>query len=137
MSSKNTQEIQNKYVTIGRAAQYLGVSVDTIRRWELSGKLHAKRLDGKNRYFAVSDLRRFRSERPLSTAGVAARLRVSESTVRRLGVQGLLVPVRGENGRRMYSAQAVSDYMIRKSGDRDPVAIHSSASPIKIGRAHV
>ena len=31
------------YMTVGRAASYLGVSRDTLRRWDASGKLEASR----------------------------------------------------------------------------------------------
>lgn len=33
----------NHYLTIGDAASYLGVSKDTLRRWDSSGKLTAHR----------------------------------------------------------------------------------------------
>ena len=33
----------NEYLTVGEAAQLLGVSKDTLRRWDRSGKLKARR----------------------------------------------------------------------------------------------
>jgi excisionase family DNA binding protein len=33
----------NEYVTVGGAASYLGVSKDTLRRWDAAGKLKARR----------------------------------------------------------------------------------------------
>ena len=33
----------NEFLTVGQAAQYLGVSKDTLRRWDKSGKLAARR----------------------------------------------------------------------------------------------
>lgn len=98
------------HVTIGAAARYLGVSVDTIRRWEKDGKLAAHRLDGKNRYFLVSELEQFKKERPLTTSEVAATLKVSQSTVRRLEQQGHLVAARDENGKRLYTAKSTLAY---------------------------
>ncbi len=33
----------NDYLTVGSAASYLGVSRDTLRRWDAAGKLKARR----------------------------------------------------------------------------------------------
>ena len=33
----------NDYFTVGSAASYLGVSKDTLRRWDASGKFKARR----------------------------------------------------------------------------------------------
>ncbi len=33
----------NEFLTVGQAAGYLGVSKDTLRRWDRSGKLVARR----------------------------------------------------------------------------------------------
>jgi DNA-binding transcriptional MerR regulator len=118
MKPAETQEKQmsaaHSHVTIGAAALFLGVSVDTIRRWERAGKLQAERLDGKNRYFAAKDLQAFKDLRPLTTSEVAKSLRVSPSTVRRLEDQGSLVPQRGENGKRLYTAASVADFLTKK-----------------------
>jgi fibronectin-binding autotransporter adhesin len=115
-----------EYVSIGRAANYLGVSIDTIRRWNRLDKLPAYRIDGKNRYFLITELEVFNHLRPLSTSSVAEMLNVSESTVRRLEKQGLLVPKRNTNGRRLYRALDVGDYMTVREQLTGPL----TASPI-------
>ena len=61
----NTGYKEIEYVTIGDAAEILGVSIDTIRWWEKTDKLQAKRLDGKNRYFDVEELGAFKARQPL------------------------------------------------------------------------
>jgi excisionase family DNA binding protein len=43
-------------IAIGEAADYLGVSVDTLRRWEKKGKVNTYRSPGGHRYFKTSDL---------------------------------------------------------------------------------
>lgn len=48
-------------VRIGRAAEMLGVSVDTIRRWEADGSLRTTRSSGGQRTVALSELARVRS----------------------------------------------------------------------------
>ena len=40
--------MDDRLVSIGEAAKALGVSVDTIRRWERDGRLHSQR-DSRNR----------------------------------------------------------------------------------------
>src|SRR4051812_499166 len=96
-----------EYASVGDAAKILGVSIDTVRRWDKRGLIHAERLDGKNRYFAVDELEAFKAGQRLSTTEVAKQLGVSASTVRRLETQGLLVPERDASGLRMYDQAAV------------------------------
>lgn len=43
-------------LSIGDAANYLSVSIDTLRRWDKSGKLHAKKSSGGHRYYSRLDL---------------------------------------------------------------------------------
>jgi excisionase family DNA binding protein len=47
---------------IGEAAEYLNVSVDTLRRWDASGKLKALRSLGGHRYYPKEQLQRFVSD---------------------------------------------------------------------------
>ncbi|NEP76127.1 MAG: MerR family DNA-binding transcriptional regulator, partial [Okeania sp. SIO2G4] len=43
-------------LTISEAAELLGVSTKTIRRWEAEGRLNSSRTEGGHRRFTVSDL---------------------------------------------------------------------------------
>lgn len=47
-------------LTIGEAGKILGVSIDTLRRWDAAGKLKALRSSGKHRYYSKEQLERFR-----------------------------------------------------------------------------
>ena len=100
-----------RHVSIGDAASILGVSIDTVRRWEKAGKLNAERLDGKNRYFAISELEAVKAQQPLSSSEVAKLLKVSASTVRRLDSEGKLPATRNEKGRRLYAREVVESYL--------------------------
>jgi len=53
-------EIQK--IQISKAAEYLGISVDTLRRWDKSGKFTAKKSTGGHRYYYLTDLALFRSD---------------------------------------------------------------------------
>ncbi len=49
---------------IGRAAEVLGVSVATLRRWETEGKLSSVRSAGGQRRVALAEIDRLRRGRP-------------------------------------------------------------------------
>jgi excisionase family DNA binding protein len=44
----------DKLYSIGEAAKYLGVSVSTLRRWEIDGKLVPERTQGQQRRYPIS-----------------------------------------------------------------------------------
>jgi len=46
-----------QYLPIGKVAKMLGLSVQTIRRWERAGKIHAVRSPGNHRLFDVEEVR--------------------------------------------------------------------------------
>lgn len=46
-----------KWVTIGKAAKYIGVSPDTLRRWEKRGKIKAFRSPTNRRYYTKKQLK--------------------------------------------------------------------------------
>ena len=55
--------MQEKLINIGEAAKILGVSIDTLRRWDESGKLVAVRKEGgTHRYYKERDLEIFSSD---------------------------------------------------------------------------
>ena len=56
-------------IRIGEAAELLGVSVDTVRRWTATGSLRAARTSGGQRTVRRSDVARLTAERRRGTAG--------------------------------------------------------------------
>lgn len=55
--------MDDKLLNIGQAAEILGVSIDTLRRWDESGKLVAIRKEGgTHRYYREKDLEIFASD---------------------------------------------------------------------------
>lgn len=55
--------MEEKLLTISQAAQYLGVSLNTLRRWDESGRLVAIKKDGgTHRYYREKDLEIFASD---------------------------------------------------------------------------
>ncbi|MFH1225905.1 MAG: helix-turn-helix domain-containing protein [bacterium] len=55
--------MEEKLLTISQAAEYLGISINTLRRWDESGKLTAIKKDGgTHRYYQEKDLEIFASD---------------------------------------------------------------------------
>lgn len=55
--------MEEKLLTISQSAEYLGVSLNTLRRWDESGKLVAIKKDGgTHRYYREQDLEIFASD---------------------------------------------------------------------------
>jgi DNA-binding transcriptional MerR regulator len=115
-----------KHVSISKAAEFLNVSVDTIRRWDEKGILHPTRPDGKNRYFSIEELEKVKFSQPLTISEAAQRLEVSEVTLRRLEEKGLIKPDRDKNGNRIYTLDCLekfieSDYYLRRKEIEDKI----------------
>lgn len=53
----------DRLVRVGAAAELLGVSVDTLRRWTASGRLRVRRSAGGQRLVSLADIRRLQDER--------------------------------------------------------------------------
>src|SRR3990167_3936056 len=106
-TSSKTLSAHGGLVGIGQAAAMLGVSIDTVRRWDKTGVLHSIRLDGKTRYFDVASLERQRVAKPRKVSEAARMLDVSPSTLRRLENRGIIKAKRRKNGERLYDRIAV------------------------------
>lgn len=52
----NSEKSQPKWLTIGQASKYLGISRDTLRRWEKAGKIKAVRSPTNRRYYTQKQL---------------------------------------------------------------------------------
>jgi DNA-binding transcriptional MerR regulator len=106
-------------VPIRQAAEILGVSIDTIRRWDKEGILHSERPNGKDRYFSINELEKIKLAQPLSISDISSRLNISQSTLRRLEKKGFIHPERNEQGERIYTQKSLesflnSEYFLRK-----------------------
>lgn len=49
-------------LSIGSAANYLSVSIDTLRRWDKSGKLRANKSPGGHRYYSKLSLNLYKQD---------------------------------------------------------------------------
>jgi molybdopterin-binding protein len=53
----------NRTIRIGQAAELLGVSVETLRRWEAEGRLPTTRTSGGQRLVGIAEVARLMAER--------------------------------------------------------------------------
>ena len=85
-----------KTYSASEAARLLGISLDTLRRWDRHGRIRTRRDAANRRVVAASEVERLRGE----SAGdheLSARNRFP-GTVRRIDVEGLLAQVELEAG---------------------------------------
>jgi molybdopterin-binding protein len=85
---------RQKAYSASEAAAALGISIDTLRRWDRAGRIRTRRDSANRRLVPASEIRRLRGqeERELS-----ARNRFT-GVVRELKVEGLLAQVELEAG---------------------------------------
>ena len=76
--------------TAAEAARALGVSLDTLRRWDRSGRIQTTRDEGNRRLVAASEVERLRGDR--QPDGLSARNRF-RGIVRDVTVEGLVAQV--------------------------------------------
>lgn len=109
------------HVTIGEAAKQLGVSADTLRRWDSSGKLKTTRDERNRRLVPESEVRRLGTAPERHRAGdeLSARNRFS-GTVRSVEVDGVMGIVEIEAGPFLVSAAITRD-AIEELGLREGV----------------
>lgn len=134
MSTNLPSHINQEFVSISGAAKILGVSIDTVRRWEKKGLISSKRLDGKNRYFSRKNLEYYRQSRPLSISEASDLLGVSTSTLRRYESRGILPVKRNGNQVRQFDRQVIQKLAERES-TKEPIYLTKFAqvaSPVKI-----
>jgi molybdopterin-binding protein len=81
-------------VPAAEAARQLGISLDTLRRWDRSGKIRTRRDSANRRVVPAAELDRLLGSR---ATGMSARNRF-EGIVREVRVDGLLAQVELEAG---------------------------------------
>jgi molybdopterin-binding protein len=54
---------QGTWLRVGQAAEMLGVSVETLRRWEADGRIRMTRSDGNQRVIEVGEVTRLLAEK--------------------------------------------------------------------------
>ena len=76
-------------ISAREAAQRLGISLDTLRRWDRDGRIQTERDERNRRLVSATEIERLRAERP---HGLSARNRLV-GTVSSVEVDGLMAQV--------------------------------------------
>ena len=123
-------------LTLGEAARLIGVSQDTLRRWERAGKLHMQRDERNRRLVALDEVRRLaaKPERHRTGRTLSARNRLP-GRVRSVEADGVMALVEIEAGPFRLTAavtrDAVEELDLRES---DPVTATVKATSVMIER---
>jgi molybdopterin-binding protein len=93
------RQMADASLSLGDAARQLGVSVDTLRRWDRDGKLRTERDENDRRRVPVAEVERLRSspERHRTGDALSARNRFS-GTVTSVEIDGVMALVEIEAG---------------------------------------
>jgi molybdopterin-binding protein len=86
---------RHKSYRIGEAARVLGVSLDTLRRWDRQGRIRTERDAANRRVVAAAEIDRLRRREPEHDLSARNRFR---GVVREVKVEGLLAQVELEAG---------------------------------------
>lgn len=102
--------VTGQSVTLGEAAKAIGVSQDTLRRWDRSGKLHTHRDERNRRMVPAEEVRRLsaRRQRHATGGGLSARNRL-RGIVRSVEVDGVMALVEIEAGPFLITAAVTRD----------------------------
>jgi molybdopterin-binding protein len=97
-------------LTLGEAAKIIGVSQDTLRRWDRAGKLHTHRDARNRRMVSAEEVRRLSNRRVRHETGsrLSARNRFS-GVVRSVEVDGVMALVEIEAGPFLVTAAVTRD----------------------------
>ena len=97
-------------LTLGEAAAAIGVSQDTLRRWDRAGKLRTQRDARNRRMVTVAEVRRLSSRRARHDTGapLSARNRLP-GIVRSVEVDGVMALVEIEAGPFLVTAAVTRD----------------------------
>jgi molybdopterin-binding protein len=113
-------------IRIGAAATALGVSIDTLRRWERSGRITFERR-GQQRYLTQDELARLLRERAGGGTGTARnRLTGIVLSVRRDGVMAQVDIACGPNRIVSLMSREAADQLGLKPGDSATAVIKAT-----------
>lgn len=126
-----------EFLTLGEAAGRIGVSQDTLRRWERAGKLHTQRDERNRRLVSLEEVHRLadRPERHRTGRTLSARNRLP-GRVRSVEVDGVMALVEIEAGPFRLTAAVTRDAVEELDlHEGDPVTATVKATSVMVERA--
>lgn len=124
---------------VGQAAEMLGVSVETLRRWETEGRLRMERSQGGQRLIAIDDVsrllderRRAATDRPIVAQSARNRFPGIVTRVERDGVAAVVEVIAGPHRLvSLMTAEAVEELDL-KVGDEAVCVVKSTSVIVEI-----
>src|SRR5205814_10053853 len=89
-SPRYDRAVAKELYTAREAAQALGISLDTLRRWDRDGRIRTSRDDGNRRVGRAAEIARLRGDDGMQHMSARHRFR---GTVRAVQIEGLLAQV--------------------------------------------
>jgi molybdopterin-binding protein len=128
-----------KALTMGEAAKAIGVSQDTLRRWDRAGKLRTQRDERNRRLVPAAEVRRVRAapERHRTGVSFSARNRFP-GTVRSVEADGVMALVEVEAGPFLVTAAVTRDAVEElglRAGDRVAATVKATSVMIERGES--
>jgi molybdopterin-binding protein len=110
---------------VGQAAEMLGVSVETLRRWETEGRLRMERSEGGQRLVGIDEIsrllherRRASTERPIVAQSARNRFAGIVTRVQRDGVAAVVEVIAGPHRLvSLMTAEAVDELGLAVGGE--------------------
>jgi molybdopterin-binding protein len=101
---------KDRLLKAGDAARALGISLDTLRRWDREGRVRCVRDDSNRRLVPLSEVERLRGGPPTVTTGIrfSARNRIA-GVVREVKADGVMALVEIEAGPYTLAAAITRD----------------------------
>jgi molybdopterin-binding protein len=138
----HTVDQEATLLRVGQAAEMLGVSVETLRRWEVDGRVRMERSDGGQRLVAIDEVsrllderRRASTDRPIVAQSARNRFPGIVTRIERDSVAAVVEVVAGPH--RMVSlmtAEAIDD-MDLKVGDEAVCVVKATNVIVEIPSA--
>jgi molybdopterin-binding protein len=121
---------------IGEAAELLGVRVETLRRWELDGKLKVRRTAGGQRLVPATEVARLlaerRGQRPIASASQRNRFAGIITEVKKDGLAATVEIQAGPNRILAFITREAADEMRLKPGMQAVAAVKATNVTIEL-----
>lgn len=121
---------------IGEAAELLGVRVETLRRWELDGKLKVRRTSGGQRLVPATEVARLlaerRGQRPIASASQRNRFAGIITEVKKHGLAATVEIQAGPNRILAFITREAADEMRLKPGMQAVAAVKATNVTIEL-----
>ena len=134
-----TREHPVARIRVGQAAEMLGVSIETLRRWESEGRLRMERSEGGQRLIEIDEVarrlderRKAATDRPIVAQSARNRFPGVISRVERDGVAAVVEVIAGPHRLvSLMTAEAVDDLDL-KVGDEAVCVVKSTNVIVEI-----